>query len=141
MYTVSLDPLPSEKSVSHATKPLKSRVRLSLSPPRLPRTLPPLSSQSCVAIVGPLAEVVTDQGSECNGAFKDLLRQYFIQHCTTSANHPQAAEHAVQTIKTCLTRLVSHTQLAADDDWDQKMQRVARDLVSIQLVSAAPMGW
>ena len=58
---------------------------------------------------GACAEVVTDQGSEFMGEFQAVLAiaKNFIDHRTTSANHPQAdglAERCVQTVKRSLRR-------------------------------------
>ena len=81
---------------------------------------------SIICRYGAPAEVVTDQGSEFKGAFSALLDQCFVDHRSTSANHPQAdglAERAVQTVKSSLARLVAAEQDAAD--WDLKMQWVA----------------
>ena len=79
-----------------------------------------------LARYGACAEVVTDQGSEFQGEFHALLQQAFIDHRTTSANHPQAdglAERAVQTIKRALTKCVADKLVL--DDWDVELQWVA----------------
>ena len=55
-----------------------------------------------LARYGACAEVVSDGGTEFQGAFQELLEQCFIDHRTSSPDHPQAdglAERAVQTIK------------------------------------------
>ena len=56
---------------------------------------------------GCCAEVVSDGGGEFRGAFDALLSSLFIDHRTTSANHPQAnglAERAVQTLKRAIRK-------------------------------------
>ena len=63
--------------------------------------------------------VVSDGGGEFRGAFDALLSSLFIDHRTTSANHPHAnglAERAVQT----LTRAIrKHSETAKEDSvWD-----------------------
>ena len=54
------------------------------------------------ASFGAPAEVLTDQGREFLGAFKELCTKTLIDHCTTSRDHPEAdgsAERVVQTTK------------------------------------------
>lgn len=60
-----------------------------------------------LARFGAPAEVVTDRGSEFQGAFQKLLTDCCIDHRTTSSDHPQAdglAERAVQTVKRALRK-------------------------------------
>ena len=68
---------------------------------------------------GCCAEVVSDAGGEFRGAFDALLSSLFIDHRTTSANHPQAnglAERAVQTLKRAIRK---HSETAKEDSvWD-----------------------
>ena len=63
--------------------------------------------------------VVSDGGGEFRGAFDALLSSLFIDHRTTSANHPQAnglAERAVQTLKRAIRK---HSETAKEDSvWD-----------------------
>ena len=58
-------------------------------------------------------------GGEFRGAFDALLPSLFIDHRTTSANHPQAnrlAERAVQTLKRAIRK---HSETAREDSvWD-----------------------
>jgi transposase InsO family protein len=79
-----------------------------------------------LARYGACAQVVTDQGTEFEGEFASLLSDSFIDHCTTSPNHPQAdglAERAVQTIKNALSKHVAqHKQLG---DWDWQLHWIA----------------
>ena len=68
---------------------------------------------------GACAEVLTDQGTEFQGAFQELMVQAFIDHRTTSPNHPNAdglAERCVGTLKAGLRKygaLKEHKE-----DWD-----------------------
>ena len=68
---------------------------------------------------GCCAEVVSDGGGEFRGAFDALLSSLFIDHRTTSANHPHAnglAERAVQTLKRAIRK---HSETAKEDSvWD-----------------------
>jgi len=62
---------------------------------------------------GSCAEVITDVGTKFAGDFAELLRQHFIDHRTTSPNHPQAdglAERAVQTVKRVLKKYCESAQ-------------------------------
>ena len=75
---------------------------------------------------GACAEVVTDQGREFEGDFADLLEGAFIDHRTTSANHPQAdglAERMVQTLKRSLKKLVEASGKV--EDWADMVPWVA----------------
>ena len=75
---------------------------------------------------GAPAEVVSDQGSEFLGEFHELLASNFIDHRTTSANHPSAngqAERVVQTIKRALEKYTSQEGTTAD--WDSHLFWVA----------------
>ncbi len=75
---------------------------------------------------GAPAEVLTDRGTEFEGAFQDLMHQCMIDHRTTSASHPQAdglAERAVQTMKRALRKLsVAKGNVA---NWDVDMHWIA----------------
>jgi len=65
------------------------------------------------------AEVLTDQGREFQGDFADLLSKCMVDHCTTSAGHPQAdglTERAVQTLKRALRKMVADAE--DPDNWD-----------------------
>ncbi|CAI7886383.1 unnamed protein product [Closterium sp. NIES-54] len=65
-------------------------------------------------------EVLTDQGEEFEGEFKELLVSNGIQHRTTSTYHPQAdglTERLVQTVKRGL-RVYGE---AHKGDWDKKL--------------------
>ncbi len=59
--------------------------------------LPP-EYQLSMSYAGSCAEVVTDVGTKFAGEFAELLRQHFVEHCTSLPNHPRAdglAERAV----------------------------------------------
>ena len=69
---------------------------------------------------GAPAEIVTDQGTEFLGSFEQLLAKCFIDHRTTSSNHPAAngaAERIVQVVKRALRKHVQVEQ--ALDLWDE----------------------
>jgi site-specific DNA-cytosine methylase len=71
---------------------------------------------------GACAEVVTDQGTEFQGAFDDLLVSAYIDHRMTAPNHPQAdglAERAVQTVKRALRKRCEVDGRA--DHWDEEL--------------------
>jgi site-specific DNA-cytosine methylase len=65
-------------------------------------------------------QVVSDNGDEfTTGPFADLLASSLIDHCTTSAYHPQAngqAEKAVATVKQALRKMC--LQRHSMEDWD-----------------------
>jgi hypothetical protein len=76
---------------------------------------------------GACAEVVTDQGSEWMDEFHQCLQAAFIDHRTTSANHPSAngqAERTVQSVKRALEKYA-----ALEDGnafiWDEYLPHVA----------------
>lgn len=75
---------------------------------------------------GAPAEVLTDRGTEFEGAFEDLLQKCLVDHRTTSASHPQAdglAERAVQTVKRALRKL--SVEKGSIAEWDVDMHWVA----------------
>ena len=78
---------------------------------------------------GACAEVVTDQGTEFQGEFQDLLSDAFIDHRTTSSHHPQAnglAERAVQTLKLCLKKHMPTDRTDAEyRTWDELVAWIA----------------
>ncbi|PNH05169.1 hypothetical protein TSOC_008603 [Tetrabaena socialis] len=47
----------------------------------------------------PMAEAVTDNGTEPAAESAELLERCFIDHCTTSAGHPQADGTAERIVK------------------------------------------
>ena len=74
-----------------------------------------------LARFGACAEVITDNGTEFQGAFASLLLQAHIDHRMTSPQHPQSdglAERAVQTFKQSLRILRSAGSKAHDWDTD-----------------------
>ena len=74
---------------------------------------------SVLSKYGACAEVVTDQGTEFQGAFDHMLSRCFIDHRTTSPNHPQAngaAERVVQMFKDCMARLCEDANTSKS--WD-----------------------
>lgn len=71
---------------------------------------------------GSCAELISDNGSEFMGELQTLCVSHFIDHRTTSANHPQAdglAERAVQTVKRSIRRHCEDTKQA--DIWDRHL--------------------
>ena len=76
---------------------------------------------------GACAEVVTDQGAEFQDEFHHTLRAAFIDHRTTSANHPSAngqAERMVQSIKRALSTYAAPSDGKAYD-WDEYLPYIA----------------
>jgi hypothetical protein len=68
------------------------------------------------------AECVTDGGSEWLGQFHDLLESAFIDHRTTSPDHPQAdgqTERAVQVVKRALKKHCAST--GSNSTWDNAL--------------------
>jgi hypothetical protein len=56
---------------------------------------------------GALIEMLTDQSTEFQGEFQVLCDKAFIDHRTTSRDHPEAdglAEYVVQTVKKALCK-------------------------------------
>ncbi|KAJ9506119.1 hypothetical protein QJQ45_002440 [Haematococcus lacustris] len=75
---------------------------------------------------GACAEVVTDGGTEFQGAFAELLQRALIDHRTTSANHPQSnglSERCVQTVKACLRKHCTSNRVT--DQWDDALPMIA----------------
>ncbi|KAJ9504506.1 hypothetical protein QJQ45_030417 [Haematococcus lacustris] len=75
---------------------------------------------------GACAEVVTDGGTEFQGAFAELLQRALIDHRTTSANHPQSnglSERCVQTVKACLRKHCTSNRVT--DRWDDALPMIA----------------
>ena len=73
-----------------------------------------------LARFGACAEVLTDNGAEFQGAFAELLLRSYIDHRTTSPQHPQAdglAERAVQTVKSALRKLQAAGR--SQESWDE----------------------
>eukprot|EP00877_Chromochloris_zofingiensis_P006429 jgi/Chrzof1/2039/UNPLg00695.t1 len=75
---------------------------------------------------GSCAEVLTDQGSEWQGEFAQLLQTAMIDHRQTSPAHPQAdglAERAVQTVKRSLRKLCEAKKSVTT--WDTMLPWIA----------------
>ena len=75
---------------------------------------------------GACAEVVTDQGTEWQKEFHELLANSFIDHRMTSPSHPQAnglTERAVQTFKLALSKHIA--QEGTTGQWDQYLHYIA----------------
>ena len=75
---------------------------------------------------GALAEVLTDQGREFQGDFQALCELAYIDHRTTSRDHPEAdglAERMVQTVKRGLRKYgVQHGHYR---NWDAQLPWLA----------------
>jgi hypothetical protein len=70
-------------------------------------------------------QVVTDSGTEFEGAFAQLLLDCMIDHCGISAAHPQAngqAEKAVHVVKRALQKICSAKQVVKS--WDLEIPMV-----------------
>lgn len=78
-----------------------------------------------VSRFGAPAEVLTDQGGEFLGAFSDLCTKYFIDHRTTSRQHPEGnglAERMVQSIKKGLRKYA--LIVGNNKQWDEHLPLV-----------------
>jgi hypothetical protein len=72
-----------------------------------------------LARFGACAELVHDNGSEWEGAFKRMMQDALIDSRPTSANHPQAngmSEKCVQTVKRALKKMCLDKQCV--ENWD-----------------------
>lgn len=72
-----------------------------------------------LARFGACAELVHDNGSEWEGAFRRMMQEALIDSRPTSANHPQAngmSEKCVQTVKRALKKMCLERQNTTD--WD-----------------------
>ena len=79
-------------------------------------------AHNVLARFGSCAEVVTDNGTEFQGEFQELLEKCLIDQRCTTAYHPQAnglAERAVQSIKMALRRMVEGQEYG--EHWDQQL--------------------
>ena len=75
---------------------------------------------------GAPAEVLTDQGTEFQGAFHALLTDCLIDHRMTSPGHPQAdglAERCVQTVKKGLRKMTD--DLGTAKNWEAEVPWLA----------------
>lgn len=74
---------------------------------------------------GAPAEIVTDNGTEFEGAFQTLCEKWYIDHRRTSPYHPQAdglAERVVQTLKKSLRRM---RMANPGQEWDELLPYIA----------------
>jgi transposase InsO family protein len=76
---------------------------------------------------GACAEVVTDQGAEWQDDFHQCLVTAFIDHRTTSANHPSANGQAERTVQSIKRALEKHAALedGSAATWDEYLPHVA----------------
>jgi site-specific DNA-cytosine methylase/transposase-like protein len=80
---------------------------------------------SVLAYFAAPGQVVTDSGSEFEGAFAQLLQDCMIDHCGISVAHPQAngqAEKAVHVVKRALQAVCSAKQVVKT--WDLEVPMV-----------------
>jgi len=81
---------------------------------------------SVISRFGACAEVVTDNGTEFDAEFHQLLEECFIDHRHTSPNHPQADGLAERTVQSCKRALTAHvTATAQAKTWDEYMHWLA----------------
>ena len=65
--------------------------------------------QAVLTRFGAPAEVLTDRGGEFEAEFAKMLMECYIDHRTTSADHPQTdglAERMIQTMKMGMKKLI-----------------------------------
>ncbi len=82
--------------------------------------------QAVLTRFGAPAEVLTDRGGEFEAEFAKMLMDSYIDHRTTSADHPQTdglAERMIQTLKMGLKKLI--LSYGQPQDWDLKAPWVA----------------
>jgi len=94
-------------------------------PNKASRTVALAFATGVLAHFGAPAEVLTDQGSEFQGEFDQLLLRALVDHRVASPHHPQTdglAERAVGTLKRALRKLCEDSQR---DDWDMHLAWVA----------------
>ena len=76
-------------------------------------------THNVLARFGACAELVHDNGSEWEGAFKRMMQEALIDSRPTSANHPQAngmSKKCVQTVKRALRKMCLEKQCV--ENWD-----------------------
>ena len=82
--------------------------------------------QAVLTRFGAPAEVLTDRGGEFEAEFAKMLMECYIDHRTTSADHPQTdglAERMIQTMKMGMKKLI--LSYGQPQDWDLKAPWVA----------------
>ena len=82
--------------------------------------------QAVLTRFGAPAEVLTDRGGEFEAEFAKMLMDSYIDHRTTSADHPQTdglAERMIQTMKLGIKKLI--LSYGYPQDWDLKAPWVA----------------
>jgi transposase InsO family protein len=75
---------------------------------------------------GAPAEVLTDRGGEFEAKFAKMLMECYIDHRTTSADHPQTdglAERMIQTMEMGMKKVI--LSFGKPQDWDLKAPWVA----------------
>ena len=78
-----------------------------------------------LTMFGAPAEVLTDQGTEFEGEFQELLETSLVDHRRTSRDHPQAdglAERCVQSVKIALRKYSTEVNPST---WDQHLPWIA----------------
>ena len=75
---------------------------------------------------GASVEVLTDQGTEFEGEFQELLEVSLVDHRRTSRDHPQAdglAERCVQSVKVALRK---YSTEVIQSTWDEHLPWIAK---------------
>ena len=91
-------------------------------PSKSPKVITRFFLERIIARYGCCAEVLTDNRGEFMADFDATLSGLFIDHRTTSANHPQGnglAERAVQTIKRAVRKQTEERGM--DCEWDEAL--------------------
>jgi transposase InsO family protein len=84
------------------------------------------SVQALLTRFGAPAEVLTDRGGEFEADFAKMFMEAYIDHRTTSLDHPQTdglAERMIQTMKMAIKKLI--LSYGQPQDWDFKSPWVA----------------
>ena len=114
------------KYIMHAIEHFSKTLILEPLPSKEAKDTAYAFTHGVLARFGASAQVITDGGTEYQGEFHQVLTECFIDHRTTSPNHPQAnglAERSVQTVKRALK---CHCEdVLRVDDWDEKLPFVS----------------
>lgn len=78
-----------------------------------------------LSVFGACVEVLTDQGTEFQGDFQELLEESFIDHRVTSRDHPQADGLAERMVQTCKSALRKYVLTRNKTNWDRMLPFLA----------------